>query len=152
MESPYATPRSDIGKDSDTCSIYTPNQIMAGAFLGGPVGLIHFLRANFVTLGNDALAKRSLVYGAALIVALLVILPLLPEKFPGLPITIAYMVFGRQVANRYQLTGRAIDASTRYTAQSNWHVFGCGLLCLVASLIVLVVPMMLLGALGILKS
>ena len=152
MENPYAAPESEIAEDTGNHPIYSPNQVMAGAFLGGPVGLIWFLRENFVTLGDDGLAKKSLVYGAGLIVALLVILPLLPEKFPSLPFTIAYMILGQQIANSRQMTRKAIEASTRYTFHSNWRVFGLGLLCLLGSLIVLVGPMLALTMSGVLKG
>jgi hypothetical protein len=148
MENPYAAPQAEIAEDAGRHPVYSPGQVMAGTFVGGPVGLIYFLRSNFVTLGNDALAKKSVVYGAVFIVALLVILPLLPESFPGLPLTIAYMVFGQQIANKYQLTRKAIDESTHYTTQSNGRVLGYSLLCLLASVIVLVVPLMLLNMLG----
>ena len=125
---------------------------MAGAFLGGPVGLIYFLRENFVALGDDALAKRSLVYGAALIVALLVILPFLPEKFPSSPITIVYMIIGYQIANSRQMTRGAIEASTHYTFHSDWRVFGLGLVCLLGSLTILVGPLVLLSMAGVLRG
>lgn len=148
-DNPYAAPSADITPDAGISLIYSPGQVAAGAFLGGPVGLIYFLRENFLTLGNTAQAKNSLVWGAALIGLLLLILPLLPDKFPSIAFTIGYMVAGQQIATTQQLTKKAIDDSTQFTAQSNWRVFGRGMLCLLGSMIVLFIPIMLLGRMGV---
>lgn len=144
----YAPPRAELDTIAGSCPIYSPNQLAAGAFLGGPVGLIYFLRANFLILNEEEFAKKSLICGAALIIALLVILPLLPEKFPSLPFTIAYVIIGQQIANKFQLTRAAIDASPHYTAQSNWRVFGRGMLCLLGSMIVIFTPIFLFSLVG----
>lgn len=146
MDNPYAAPRADLETLGDI-PIYSPRQVMTGAFLGGPVGLIWFLRANFLTLGDDRLARNSLIFGAILILALLLILPMLPPKFPSQPITLAYMIAGQQIAIKLQMTREAISTSTRFTFQSNWRVVGLGLLCLVVSVILLVGPMLLLDTL-----
>lgn len=142
---PYAAPEAEIAAEAGTCPIYSPNQVAAGAFVGGPVGLIYFLRENFLTLGNVRQARQSLLWGVVLIVALLVILPWLPDRFPSFPITIGYMIIGQQVANKYQLTRSAIAESPRYIFDSNWRVFGCSLLCLIGSVIVIFAPMFLIG-------
>lgn len=59
------------------------------------------------------------------------------------------MVAGQQFANNLQLTKSAIDESPRYAFESNWRVFGRGLLCLRGSLIVLVTPLWLLATMGV---
>lgn len=85
-----AAPQADISADAGTVPIYSPNQVAAGAFIGGgPVGLIYFLRENFVTSGNAKEARKSLIWGAVLIGALLLILPWLPDTFPGIAFTVA---------------------------------------------------------------
>lgn len=152
MENPYAAPQAQISDCAGDIGIYSPNQVMAGAFIGGPVGLIWFLHANFLTLGNDEMAKKTLACGVALVVALLVILPWLPENFPSIAISVTYMAVGQQIAIRHQMTREAITASALYRRHSNWRVFGVGLLCLVASVVVVVGPLMALQALGILNG
>lgn len=147
MENPYAAPQSEVTEHSGSVALYSPNQVMAGAFLGGPVGLIYFLRANFVTLGNHHMARMSLIGGAILMLALLIILPLLPAGFPSSPITIAYMLAGQQIAIRHQLTRDAIGSSTVYRFAPNWGVVGVGLLCLVGSLVLVIGPLLLIGML-----
>ena len=146
---PYAAPEAELGAETGTCPIYSPGQVAAGAFIGGPVGLIYFLRENFVTLGNVQQARQSLIWGVVLIVALLVILPWLPDKFPGITFSIAYVVAGQQVAKTQQLTNEAIDASTHYMKASNGRVFGKGLLCLLGSVVVVVTPIWLLSVMGV---
>lgn len=148
-DNPYAPPAADIVANVGSSPIYTPGQVAAGAFVGGPVGLIYFLRENFLTLGNDDLAGKSLLWGGVLIVALLLILPILPDKFPSIAFTIGYMVAGRQLANTHQLSSQAIETSTRYTAQSNWRVFGRGLLCMFGSMVLIFTPILLLTTLGV---
>lgn len=151
MENPYAVPRSEIAERNGDIPIYSPGQVVAGTFLGGPVGLIYFLRANFITLGNERLAKMSLAGGAILMLALWVLLLLLPAGFPSFPITIAYMVVGQQVAIKHQMTRQAIGASTLYRCESNGRVVGLGLLCLVASLVLIMGPLLLFGMMGIVQ-
>lgn len=150
MENPYAAPESEVAESIGNYPVYSPKQVMAGAFLGGPVGLIYFLRENFVAMGDESLAKKSLLYGVALIIALLIIVPMLPENFPNSPFTIAYMIVGYQVANSRQMTRETIEASTHYTFHSNWRVFGLGLVCMLGSVILLLGPLLLLSIAGIL--
>lgn len=148
-ENPYAAPQADITTESGTCPIYSPRQVAAGAFVGGPIALIYFLRENFLTLGKVAQARQTLIWGVVLIVALILILPLLPDKFPGIAFSLAFIVAAQQVANTQQLTSKAIDASPRYRAASNWQVFGKGLLCMLASFVAVVTPLWLLGLMGV---
>ncbi|SDQ61658.1 hypothetical protein SAMN05216569_1827 [Pseudoxanthomonas sp. CF125] len=109
------------------------------------MGLVYFLWTNFKVLRNERLAKRTLVFGAFLILALLLILPLLPEEFPSAPIALAYMFVGRYVADKHQMTKMGIAASTGFAFHSNWRVFGLGLLCMLASVIIVAVPLVYLA-------
>lgn len=155
-ENPYAAPRSlPLANSNHSASgralIYSPAQAACGT-IGGPVGLIYFLRANFLALGNRKLAKQTLIFGALLIMALLIITPFLPEKFPSTPITLMYIFITRYVAEKHQMTKQEIIDSVDYDFHSNWRVFGIGLLCLLASIIVLIGPHMLLAIFGIWQS
>lgn len=147
-DNPYAAPQSQMTADAGTSLVYSPGQVAAGAFVGGPVGLIYFLRENFLTLGDAEQAKKCLIWGAVLLVALLLILPVLPDKFPSMSFTVAYMIAGQQIANTRQLTKSAIEESPHYAVQSNWRVFGAGLLCLLGSMLTIFVPLFLLGMMG----
>lgn len=150
-DNPYSAPSAplrDAPSQADVVRIYSPTQVACGT-IGGPVGLIYFLKANFASLGNERLEKQTLLYGGLLILALLALTPLLPDWFPNWPISIAYILMARYVAQNYQMTKQDIASSTVYDFHSNWRVLGLGLLCLLASVIVIVVPLVTLILLGI---
>jgi len=148
---PYAAPNSDVsGALGAMIPLYSPLQAAAGAFLGGPVGLIYFIHANFAALGNEEHKKKTLIYGGMLLVALLVILPLLPEWFPSLPFTIAYVIAARYVVDNYQVSKQGIIDSPQYDFHSNWRVVGFSLLCMVGSMLAIFAPLFLLAEAGLL--
>jgi hypothetical protein len=128
--------------------MYSPTQVACGT-IGGPVGLIYFLMSNFSALGQEDRKRKTLLLGISLIVALIAILPFLPESVPSTPFTIAYIIIARQVAEKYQMKKQAIIDSDIYDFHSNWRVLGIGLLCLVGSAIVIVGPLMLLILTGV---
>ncbi|WP_441004113.1 hypothetical protein [Pseudocolwellia agarivorans] len=144
----YATPKSDIENTSINLTdvkVYSPTQIACGALVGGPIGLIYFLMTNFSLL-NDDVGKRNVLYaGIAFIIALLFILPMLPDDFPNSPFTVAYVVVARLVAEKYQMTKKAIIESEQYQFQSSWKAFG---ICLLGSALVVLVPLLILDTLG----
>jgi hypothetical protein len=147
---PYAAPEAVLeGVASRSIALYSPNQAAMGAFLGGPVGLIYFLYRNFQTLEKPSAARNCLIIGVAVIVALAIILPLLPAKFPGTPLTIAYVVIARSIAEKYQMSKQAIIDTEQYTFKSNWNVFGMGLLCFLGSVIFVIGPYVALRAFGV---
>ena len=61
--------------------IYSPTQIALGSFWGGSIAAVYFLRCNFLALGKEKDAQKTLVYGIVFNVVLLGILPFLPEEF-----------------------------------------------------------------------
>jgi len=147
----YEAPKSNIDVQQGLASpirIYSPTQVACGT-IGGPVGLVYFLMSNFDTLGQEGRKKRTLLLGSVLIVALIIIIPFLPESIPSTPFTIAYIVIARQVAENYQMKKADIIASDTYDFHSNWRVFGFSLLCLAGSAIVLMGPLMLLVLSGV---
>jgi hypothetical protein len=148
-QNPYAAPAATlVDAPAATVALYSPTQAACGAMLGGPVGLIYFLRQNFLALDNKAAAQKCLVFGALLIVVLLVAMKLLPSNFPSAPFNIFYILIARLIANKYQATKQVIAESPHYVFRSGWNVFGMGLLCLLGSAIVIVGPLMLLQAVG----
>lgn len=148
-DNPYAAPAAAISNRNagGTARLYSPVQVACGT-IGGPVGLIYFLKSNFAALGNDRLEKRTLILGALFIAALVVSVPFLPDRFPSLPFTAGYIAIAWYVSSRYQMTKQAIAASPLHDFHSNWRVLGMGLLCLAASVVVLVGPLIALIALG----
>lgn len=149
MRDPYAPPGATIGGDHVRSPLYSPLQVAAGAFVGGPVGLAYFLWSNFRALGKHDAARWTAIAGALLMVLLCLLLPVLPERMPSWPVTLLYMVTGRYVAERFQLTKDAIAVSADHDFQSSWKVFGIGVLCLIASLVLLIGPLVALAMLGV---
>lgn len=152
---PYAPPRATNlvvpeQAPSGPIRIYSPTQVAVGT-IGGPIGLLYFLKANFAALGNTQMEKNTLVGGVLLILGLLVAIALLPDKFPATPFTIAYILTARYVAEKYQMTKQAIIDSEDHDFHSNWRVLGLSLLCLLGSVVVLLGPLMLLAMLGVLE-
>lgn len=114
--------------------LYSPTQVAAGALLGGVCGLIYFLWANFDILGNERLARRTLWLGSILFVAMAAIALNLPRNFSGLSIAIIYVVIGRYVAEKFQMSKTAIAESRNFDFRSNWRVLGYGLIALIMSI------------------
>jgi hypothetical protein len=132
--------------------LYTPIQIRAGSFLGGPIASVYFLRENFRVLGKVSEAKTTLAWGIAFVVCLLALLPFLPARFPNYLIPLAYSIAAGSIAEKWQLQKQAIVNSGRYQFQSNWRVFGLAVLFLVAFLIVGAVTYFCLVALGVITG
>jgi len=146
---PYAPPAAALRSEASGSRMYSPLQVAGGAVLGGPIGLAYFLWANFRTLANERAARLTLAGGALLMAVLVVLLPILPERMPNWPITLLYLLAGRFGAERWQMTKQAIADSADYTFHSGWRVVGLGLLCLIASLVLLIGPLLALAWFGI---
>ena len=97
--------------------VYSPAQVAIRAFFGGPVGPTYFLMANFGALDNDRARKNTLYSGITLIIALLCILPMLPDNFPSLPIAVLYLVAAGMVSEKYQLTQSLSNVSSSQTGR-----------------------------------
>jgi hypothetical protein len=153
VHNPYSPPAADLGTPAfaggEPVRIYSPTQAACGALVGGPVGLIYFLYANFGVLGNAEAQRKTVAWGVVLIVALVIILPLLPDKVPSTPFTIAYMFMAQQVAVKHQMTKEAIIASPQHEFQSNWRVFGLGLLTMVGTGVAVLAPIAVLAYFGL---
>jgi hypothetical protein len=132
--------------------LYTPLQIRAGSFLGGPIASVFFLRENFRVLGKVSEARTTLAWGIVFIVGLLAVLPFLPTRLPNIVIPLAYSIAAGSIAEKWQLQKQAIVDSGVYQLHSSWRVFGLALLFLFAFLIVGVVVYLCLVALGLRTS
>ena len=129
--------------------LYTPLQIRAGSFLGGPIASVYFLRENFRVLGKVPEAKTTLAWGIPFVICLWALLPFLPTRFPNYVIPLAYSIAAGSIAEKWQLQKQAIVNPGKYQFQSSWRVFGLALLFLLAFLIVGGVEYFCLVALGL---
>jgi hypothetical protein len=135
----------------DKIKLYSPTQVTIGSFMGGPFASVYMLWQNFQSLGNRHAANRSLVWGAIFIVAVLVVIPILPERFPNSALPIAYSVGARFIAEKLQMTKQAIIESDRYGFQSNWNVFGTSIGFLLAFAVIALAWVLALDALDLIK-
>lgn len=130
--------------------VYSPTQAAAGAFIGGPLASVVFLKHNFRVLENPTGERNTLIYGALVLVAILAILPFLPERFPNLAIPLATIVVTRLLVEKYQATKESVLQSESLEFQSNWLVFGIGLACMIIFLVLVFALFFALDSLGIL--
>lgn len=147
---PYAAPSAElIESEQPSGRIYSPMQVVGGAFVGGPVGVVYFLWANFVTLRNHAAAIRTLWLGALGVALMFVLAIVLPEGVSNIPFSIAYLLVARIVAGKFQLSKQTIATSSQLVFHSNWRVFFLGLLCLLGSLAILICMVIVGSMLGL---
>ena len=81
-ENPYAAVHDVVLDKSmgQAVRVDSPTQVACGACLGGPIGLVCFLWANFAAPGDGFNARKTLIYGAFFTSVLIMQLPFLPEN------------------------------------------------------------------------
>lgn len=131
--------------------MYSPTQIAAGTYLGGPFAGIYFLKSNFDTLGQSELSKKTLLIGCIITILLIGILPFVPENTPNSLIPILYLIPVVMIVKRYQLSKEAILESTEYSFQSSWKVFGMSLAWMLAFFFVAMIFMFTLDLAGMIS-
>lgn len=82
--------------------LYSPNQILAVAFIGGPVATVLALKHNYDALGNAVGAELVVRWGIAFVIALLSLIPFVPQDFPQMVIPLAYSFAARGIAEGSQ--------------------------------------------------
>jgi hypothetical protein len=116
--------------------IYSPNQVLAAAFLGGPMAMVYVLWKNFQTLEDSHGMQQILFWGSIFIIALMVFSPLLPNSWLDFVIPFAYPLAAWSLAESFQLTKQAIADSQAYEFQSAWNVIAVSMVFLVAMVVV----------------
>ena len=132
----------------ESSKVLSPNQILAGSFWGGPIAAVYYLRRNYIALGKDDYAQKTLAYGIIIIVFLLGLLPFLPEKFPNMILPLAYSFAAMQLATSTQLRKQMIEESDEYEFESNFKIFGVGLVTLVFFLVSVALVIMMFESAG----
>lgn len=130
--------------------IYSPLQITLGAMWGGPLAATCFLAQNFQGLKQPLAARKTLLYGLLASVAVLLILPYLPEDFPSVILPLLYSLASLRIALNHHPSKAAIAASSQYEFQSSWRVLLLGLLLLILFVLLAVGYMLCLDASGLL--
>jgi hypothetical protein len=129
--------------------IYSPNQILAAAFLGGPIAMVYVLWKNFQALENPHGMQQILFWGSIFIIALMLFSPLMPNSLLDYVIPFAYPLAAWSLAESYQMTKQAIADSQTYEFQSAWNVIAASMVFLVAMVIVAFTWFSVLVAVGL---
>lgn len=135
----------------DKAKLYSPIQVLSGSFFGGPGAVVYVLWKNFRVLGNSSAATQTLVWGGLFIIAIFLVMPFLPERFPNYALPIAYAALAQFIAQKYQMTKQAIAESEQYEFQSNWNVFAVSVGFLVAFVAIGIIWMLALDHFGVIK-
>jgi hypothetical protein len=130
--------------------IYSPNQVLAAAFLGGPIAMVYVLWKNFQTLENPHGMHQILFWGSIFIIVLMLFSPLLPNSWLDFVIPFAYPFAAWSLAGSFQMSKQAIADSQAYEFQSAWNVIAVSMVFLVAMVVVAFTWFAVLVAVGLL--
>lgn len=131
--------------------VYSPIQVQAGTFIGGPLAAIYFLRGNFTALGMENEAKKTLQIGLALSLLLVLVLPYIPEATPGMLIPLLYFAPVAMIVKKHMLTKEDIEISEDYGFHSSWKVFGMSMIWMVVFILLSALILFALQAAGIIN-
>jgi hypothetical protein len=101
--------------------LFTPNQVLACSFFGGPMAMIYALWKNFQVLERPQDMKHILFWGSLFIVLLLLFSPFIPD-WAEIVVPIAYSFGARSIAVNHQMTKAAIHDSADYEYQRALNV------------------------------
>ncbi|WP_106476026.1 hypothetical protein [Phytohalomonas tamaricis] len=128
--------------------LYTPNQVRAGTFFGGPLVAVYFIYLNFKHLERHQEAGKTLNYGAMFIV-LITAFSLLASgsasTIISIFVSVGYTLVAGAIVERKQLSKTIINDEARYSAYSNWRVAGATLAGLIVYMLVLLLLVSLLS-------
>jgi hypothetical protein len=112
-------------------NVYSPGQIIAATFIGGPLAAAYFLKKSFESINKNDLAKKTF-YGYLILSAIIIVIsPFLPDETPNMLIPIAYLIPVIVILKEHYLTKTQISDSEEYEFESNWKVFGISLAAIV---------------------
>jgi hypothetical protein len=114
FQNPYAPPKAELSQPQPAelpsgNPMFTPGQALFGTFFGGPLAGTYFLRSNFLAKGELARAKATTLWGIAFSLAMLGLLPFLPDRMPHWILPLAYGSIVRAIVEKMQL--RKADAN-----------------------------------------
>jgi hypothetical protein len=129
--------------------VFSPNQVLAASFLGGPMAMVYVLWKNFQTLEDPHGMHQILFWGSIFIVALMLFSPLMPNTWLGFAIPFAYPLAAWSLAENFQMSKQAIADSQAYEFESAWNVVAVSLVFLVAMIVVAFTWLFVLVAVGL---
>jgi hypothetical protein len=126
--------------------IYSPIQVLAISFLGGPMAMVYALWKNFRDLEDPYGMQQVLFWGALFIIVLLLLAPLMSTPWV---VPFAYPVAAWSLAERHQMTKQAIAHSQTYEFQTVSNVIVVSIIFLLAMMLTSVVWGYTLTAIGL---
>jgi uncharacterized Tic20 family protein len=128
--------------------IYSPNQVLAISFLGGPMAMIYALWKNFRDLEDPHGMRQILIWGSFFIIALMAFAPLMSTAWPDYVLPLAYPFAAWSLAKQYQMTKQAIAESQIYEFQTVPNVIVVSIIFLLVMMVTAVVVYSALAMIG----
>jgi hypothetical protein len=116
----------------DKTKIYSPNQVLAVSFLGGPMAMIYALWRNFHSLQDSHGMQQILFWGSIFIIALMLFAPLMTSVWPDYVLPFVYPLAAWWLAEQHQMTRQAIATSQDYEFQTVSNVIAVSIIFLIA--------------------
>jgi len=142
IDSPQ-TPGIDEGAKP---KLFSPHQVLLGAFLGGPPAAIYFIKKNFDVLENHQGVRNILLFGTIFTITILGVLFFLPEKSPNIIMPLIYSWLAYYIVEHFQLSKQKIIDSATYRFESAWKVVSVGFISLIAFSAIIIVLLSSIGS------
>jgi len=152
---PYAPPAASIEpvggpvpvEDRFDRPLFSPRQIGVAAFFGSVLAGVMLLQANFRVMRRSGAANKTLVLGALVTFALIVVLQFVPRGV-STPINIAIALTMSKLAESLQGDDFFRHTIAGGAKRSNWLVFGI----IIGTLVVLITTLVAIGIVAHLAS
>lgn len=123
-------------KEMQIKKVYSPWQVFAGTFLGGPLAAIYLVWQNYNQLGRNEKLQPTIIWGIVLTLCFVGISLMLPGQIWGIPLTVAYSAMAQTWVNKDQLTKPQIQEHQQLSFHSNWRVVLIGIISCILTVVV----------------
>ena len=106
---------------------------------------------SFKALGKESLARQTIIWGSVLVLAIVAILPFLPENLPNAILPAIFGGVAMVIASQFQLKKQEIRESSEYGFPSFWRVTAVVVLSLIAMFVLIIAFLLILWGLGLMK-
>ena len=127
--------------------VYTPDQVAVGTFFGGPLAATYFIYKNYMQLGEENKALKTIIYGVLILAVLFCGLLVIPDNYkPSRRIlSIIISATATAIVISEQMTREQIKNSDDYVFASNWKTLGVTLLSAAITFILFLFMLRILG-------
>jgi len=131
--------------------LYSPNQILAAGFLGGPLACLYALKYNYDALANRQGAQAVVRWGVAFLIALASCLPFLQQSFPPFVLPVAYSFAARAIAQTTQRRREQIAGDENLDFIPTGRLIGSSVVCMLVFMLAVLVWLGVLAELGLVQ-